>query len=1101
MAVPLLNASVTAIAGQLTDLASRVQQLERNQRSGYNPQNTSIPGSLTFTGPDGTPAVVVGAQSDGTFTAKQVGTIVPPKAPSTPVVAPGIQGLYVAWDGLMSDGSTPAADFAALQIYVSTSPNFTPGPGTLVGHIVGAGLFGVGNLNPGTTYYVIFLAVNGVGDAGDPSAQASGVPADVPPGNIADGSITAQKIQTGAITSAQIAAAAGILGSQIQTGSITSANILAGTITTALLAAGIVIAGAIDGTVVTGSTLQNSSTDPRTSVNPDGSVSITSNGGTVIFRIGPDGTISWYSPSGALLMTLQPGGTHLIYASLTGPAGWDFEPPGPPALLFSASSAVSSTTYANAPVLSADAGSCVTVIASASGATNVTGVSDNQGNTYTQVQGVTSGVNMSVWQAIGINPLSSHDAITVTFGAANTQEKNIIALATPGVVTTSVTDFSAQANGTSTSATASGTPSFFGDAMLFIVSNASAGLAPTAVTDGWTQIAQAHVATFQYTTAWYSANVNGAAQSATATITSAAWSAVILGLKPSPLMPLPANTITGNNATLTPSTAWAGDGVLSAKITHSNTTTGWGLTTPAFLVNAGTTVSMACLIFTPTALSAVSIGFTFWSNTDGTGSNLGTVNGDQGSLATSASGVYQLSITGATVPAGAKSATFAVLENAGDPLNTVFYVDDIQVPGGLVYSNSPTGGVDTLGNQFPQGISFIGLAGLTNTFSVSDPFGDKLATIDGLGNISGQTISATTDVLVGGASIAQLLVAQGTGVVQRAWTPGTGVWPSTAIGTTETALLEIDFTIPAGHAYMLEIFPADFLTTAAAGIQHVFRLKYTTDGTTPTTTVGGSVSEVAGHSPTIITVSTASKNYVSPYVSWIPSTPGVDTLYRVLLSANLQTAGTFQFQSSSIEMRVTDLGIDEGQFANSGVVLGTGGSGGSGGAQTFTEYFYGNSTWSYYSGGGLRNHNSTLYQGSPSGAGSAWNIGYIQFSVGSLGNNLNTVLNYSVNSVKLRLLNTGTYYNYGMTVGLHSSTVLGSAGYSAFLDFWNIGEGQQLSHTLSSTSWAPWKAGGTTYAVLAPTSPNNTNLNWWGNFWGGGTNNAKVPAMIVNYTH
>jgi hypothetical protein len=111
------------------------------------------------------------------------------------------------------------------------------------------------------------------------------------------------------------------------------------------------------------------------------------------------------------------------------------------------------------------------------------------------------------------------------------------------------------------------------------------------------------------------------------------------------------------------------------------------------------------------------------------------------------------------------------------------------------------------------------------------------------------------------------------------------------------------------------------------------------------------------------------------------------------------------------------------------------------------------------------------------------------------------VLNYSVNSVKLRLLNTGTYYNYGMTVGLHSSTVLGSAGYSAFLDFWNIGEGQQLSHTLSSTSWAPWKAGGTTYAVLAPTSPNNTNLNWWGNFWGGGTNNAKVPAMIVNYTH
>jgi hypothetical protein len=345
------------------------------------------------------------------------------------------------------------------------------------------------------------------------------------------------------------------------------------------------------------------------------------------------------------------------------------------------------------------------------------------------------------------------------------------------------------------------------------------------------------------------------------------------------------------------------------------------------------------------------------------------------------------------------------------------------------------------------------------------------------------------------------LIAGNSGIVQRAWTPVS--WPSVAIAQAETALLEIDFTIPAGHAYMLEVFPTDFLVSAAgaSGNQVVFRLKYTTDGSTPSTTVGGSVSEVAGHSPTITTISNASKNFMSPYVSWIPGTPGVDTLYRVLLTGLIQTGGTIQFQTS-IEMRVTDLGVDNGQFINSGVVLGSGTTGGSGGAQTKTEYFYGNNTWTYYSGGGLRNHNSTLYQGSPSGAGSAWNIGYIQFSVGSLGNNLNTVLStFGINSVKLRLLNTGSYYSYGMTVGLHSSTVLGSAGYSSFLDFWNISEGQLLTHTLSPTSWAPFAAGGVTYAVLAPTSANNTNLNWWGNFWGGGSVNSKVPAMIVNWTH
>jgi len=42
------------------------------------------------------------------------------------------------------------------------------------------------------------------------------------------------------------------------------------------------------------------------------------------------------------------------------------------------------------------------------------------------------------------------------------------------------------------------------------------------------------VATFQWTTAWYSSNISGAAQTAAATIVSAAWSAVMIGLKASP---------------------------------------------------------------------------------------------------------------------------------------------------------------------------------------------------------------------------------------------------------------------------------------------------------------------------------------------------------------------------------------------------------------------------------------------------------------------------------------------------------------------------------------------------------------------------------------
>jgi hypothetical protein len=1093
--MPVLDAAINGIAGQISELAAKVKMLEANQRSSYNGRNTVIDnGAIVINDATGAPAVVIGQQSDGTFAAKQVGTVVPPKAPSTPVVTPGIQGLYVAWDGLMNDGSTPQSDFSATQVHVSTSQNFTPSAATLVGHMVGAGLFGIGSLNPGTTYYVAFTAINGVGDTGPGSAQASGVPAAVPPGVIPNGSITALQIQTGTITAAQIAAAAGILGSQIATGTITSANILAGTITTALLAAGMVVAGIVDSTTITGSTLRNSATDPKTAINPDGSITITNSGGTVIFKIGPDGTVFWYSPGGTLLMSLQPGGNQLIYASLTGPSGWDFEPPSTPAVLFSASSAVSSTTYANAPTVNAVQGSTVTVIASASGATNATGVTDTQGNSYSQVQGVTSGVNMSVWQATNVSALTNHDTITVTFGAANTQEKNIIALATSGLVTTSVTDFSSQANGTSTAPSASGTPSFYGDAMLFIVSNASAGGAPSAITDGWTQIAQQNVSTFQWTTAWYSANISGASQSATATIVSAAWSAVMIGLKMSPLTPVSNGVPTGVAATLSASTAWANDGVISLKMTHVGTTTGWGATFPAFPVQPGTTASMAATIFTPTALTAISIGFTFWSGAGGTGTNLGTVSGDQGTLSTTTNGVYAVSISGASVPAGAQSATFFVSEGAADAANTVYYIDTIQVPGGLVYSNSPTGGVDSFGNTFEQGINFIGLPGLTNVFGVEDPFGNQLVSIDAQGNISGQTISATTDMLIGGQSVLSLIAPGPTGLINYGFKAiGGTAWPSTAIGTTEVALFEMDQAVKANRIYQFEMNQT-IINANAIGSMHL-HLRYTTDGSTPTT----SSTEAMVTATRVDT--TATDTLIGP-LSCI-FTPVADATYRFLVTGHAGS-GTYQFKNDDyIRIQIYDWGLNSGVTNNNNLVVLGSGTSGSSGAQQKTEYFYGNATWTYYGPTpSLRGHNTTIYQGAYQGEG-GYQYAYIQFSTGSLGNNLNTVLNFTVQQVQLRLLNQHSWYNSGMTVGLHSSTSLGGAQgvYSTLLDSWHINEGQQLAHTLGTSTWAPWKAGGTTYAVLAPDAANLHNLNWYGYFWGGGSNNANVPAMIVTYTH
>ncbi len=1069
-----LDPAVTQLTGQLRDMAARITQLERNQRSGYNAPNTSIDGgSLTINDAVGNPAIVIGAQSDGTFAVKQVGTVVPPLAPSTPLVLGGIQGVIVSWDGLMNDGTTPLSDFAATQVHVSVTPAFPPSSGTLVGQMLG---------------------VNGAGQASDPSAQASGSPAAIPAGTIPDGSITALKIQTGTITTAQIAAAAGILGSQIAGATITAANIFAGTITVALLAANIVVSGIVDATTITGSILRNSATDPKTSINSDGSITITNVSGTVIFRIEANGTIDWYSPSGTLMMKLKPGGTQLIYASLTGPTGWDFEPPGYPAVLFSASSAVSSATYANAVVLpSTVPGSTVTVVASSSGATAATGVTDTVGNTYTLIQSVTANQYMQVFQAVNATVLTSHDSITVTYAAANTQEKNIIAMATAGVLTASVTDFSASANGSGTAVSVSGTPTNYGDLVMMFVSDASAGGIPSAIPDGWSLAAQQRVATFQYTSVYYTSNISTAVVTGSVTIASAAWSAIILGLSPSPALPASTSSPAPVNTTLTPSTAWAGNGQLSLKMTHSNTLANWGATFPAFPVIAGTLVSMAAQIYTPAILTAVSIGFTFWSGPNATGSNLGSASGDQGTLTTTAGGIYQVSITGASVPAGAQSAVFFVNEGAADAANVVMHIDAIQVPGGLVYSNSPLAGTDDFGNPYDQGINFVGLPGLTNTFSVNDPFGNKLAKIDGSGNITGQTISAASDVLVGGQSLLNDLVGPSAqGLVNYGFKAiGGTAWPSTAIGTTEQALFELDQTCQPGRLYEFAMNQTIINTTGGAGSMHL-HLRYTTDGSTPTTSSTEAV-VVASRIE-----NTGTDAAIGPLRALFGPFGSATTL-KCLVTGHAG-ANSWQFKNDdNVRCMIYDLGTTP--LTNNLTVLGTGGTGGGSSGQTFTEYFYGNNTWTYYSNSGLRGHNTTIYQGAYSGEAPAYQYAYIQFSTGSLGNSLNTVLNYTVNSVKFRLLNQHSWYNYGMTVGLHSSTVLGAIGYSSILDFWNISEGAQLSHALGSSAWAPFKAGGTTYAVLAPTSNNLTNLNWYGYFWGGGPNNANVPAMIVNYTH
>lgn len=170
-----MPADVSSLLKTLASYERRIALLERNQRVN-NIGNASIEnGALVVTDGDGNTQVTLGLQPDGTY-AQVASSPTSPLSPSVPVVLPGIQELFVTWDGQLSDGSTPLADFAGVQVHCSQLAGFIPDATTLQGALTGPFVYRIGNLLAGTVYYVAFTAVNMSGNLSPASAQATGTP-------------------------------------------------------------------------------------------------------------------------------------------------------------------------------------------------------------------------------------------------------------------------------------------------------------------------------------------------------------------------------------------------------------------------------------------------------------------------------------------------------------------------------------------------------------------------------------------------------------------------------------------------------------------------------------------------------------------------------------------------------------------------------------------------------------------------------------------------------------------------------------------------------------------------------------------------------------
>jgi concanavalin A-like lectin/glucanase superfamily protein len=125
---------------------------------------------------------VLGPQPDGSVTSVDVGGTAP-SAPDTPIVSGTIQGVNIAWDGLLA-GAAPRLDFAFVEFHLGTTAAFTPSGATLMHSQPTASGISVTGLAAGVTYWAKLVAVNSSGVSSVPSAAASATATGVPGGVI-----------------------------------------------------------------------------------------------------------------------------------------------------------------------------------------------------------------------------------------------------------------------------------------------------------------------------------------------------------------------------------------------------------------------------------------------------------------------------------------------------------------------------------------------------------------------------------------------------------------------------------------------------------------------------------------------------------------------------------------------------------------------------------------------------------------------------------------------------------------------------------------------------------------------------------------------------
>jgi hypothetical protein len=251
--------------------------------------------------------------------------------PTPPRLESRLGTLTATWDGLLATvpPTSPPADVLYLKIHRSVVDNFTPSDSSLVATIsaVANNYASFAELTYGTDYYFRFVLIDTSGVQSLPSDQVVGrvtplVDTDllvanvlnswtfagqqITAGALADGSLNASTlfgpnvivqnaIAANAIGANQIAAGsiiAGKIGANAITANVMAANsISAGAIQANAIEADKINVGALDGKLITGSTVRTSGNNPRVEMNSTGLYAFNSGGGVTFRVLSSDGSV------------------------------------------------------------------------------------------------------------------------------------------------------------------------------------------------------------------------------------------------------------------------------------------------------------------------------------------------------------------------------------------------------------------------------------------------------------------------------------------------------------------------------------------------------------------------------------------------------------------------------------------------------------------------------------------------------------------------------------------------------------------------------------------------------------------------------------------